>query len=45
MLTQLEEHLVSLQITFAQIWELRHKRSQVGLTGSIINVPVDTNVT
>ena len=43
-LTQLEECLVSLRIAFAQIWELGYKRSQVGLTGSIINVPVDTNV-
>lgn len=44
MLTQLEERLLSLRIAFAQIWELGHRRSQVGLTGSIINVPVDTNV-
>ena len=43
-LTKLEEHLVSLQIAFAQIWELGYKRSQVGLIGSIINVPVNTKI-
>ena len=44
MLTQLEEQLVSLRIAFAHIWELGFKRSQIGLTGSIINVPVDMNI-
>ncbi|XP_059077054.1 uncharacterized protein LOC131876217 [Cryptomeria japonica] len=43
-LTQLEERLVSLRIAFAQIWELGYKRSQMGLTGSIINVPVNMNI-
>jgi hypothetical protein len=43
-LSQLEERLVSVRIIFAQIWELGYKRSQVGLTGSIINVPVNVNI-
>ena len=43
-LSQLEERLVSLRIAFAQIWELGHKRSQLGLTRSIINVPVNLNI-
>lgn len=43
-LTKLEERLVSLRIAFAQIWQLGHKRSQVGLNGTIINVPTDINI-
>lgn len=43
-LSLLEERLVSLRIAFAQIWELGYKRSQIGLTSSIINVPVNMNI-
>ena len=41
MLTQLEEHLVSLRIAFSQIWEVGYKKSQLGLRGSIISVLVN----
>ena len=40
-MTSLEERLVSLRIAFAQIRQLGYKRSQFGLTGTIINVPSD----
>ena len=43
-LSQLEEWLVLMRIVFAQIWELRYKTSQVGLIGSIINVPMNMNI-
>lgn len=43
-LSKLEERLASLQIAFAQIWQLGHKRSQIGLTGTIINVPTYINI-
>ena len=39
-LSELEERLVALRIPFAQIRQCGNKRSQMGLTGSIINVPV-----
>jgi hypothetical protein len=37
-LSELEERLVSLRIAFAQIIPWGYKRSQMGLTRSIINV-------
>lgn len=40
-MTSLEERLVSLCITFAQIRQLGYKRAQYGLNGTIINVPID----
>jgi hypothetical protein len=43
-LSKLEERLVSLRIAFAQIRQWGYKRSQLGLTGSIINVPVQMDV-
>jgi hypothetical protein len=43
-LTELEERLVSLRIAFAQIRPWGYKRPQMGLTGSIINVPVQLDV-
>jgi hypothetical protein len=43
-LYELEERLVSLRIAFAQIRQWGYKRSQLGLTGSIINVPVQMDV-
>ena len=43
-LSELEERLVSLQIAFAQIRQWGHKRSQMGLAGSIINVPVHMDI-
>jgi exonuclease III len=43
-LSELEERLVSLRIAFAQIRQWGYKRSQMGLTGSIINVPVHMDV-
>lgn len=42
-LTGLEERLVSLRISFAQIRQLGYKRAQYGLNGTIINVHVDFN--
>jgi len=41
MLTTLEERLVAPRMAFAQIRQLGYKRSQIGLTGTIINVPSD----
>ena len=41
---ELEERLVSLQISFAQIKPWGYKRPQMGLTGSIINVLVQLDV-
>jgi hypothetical protein len=43
-LSELEERLVSLWIAFAQIRQWGYKWSQLGLTGSIINVPVQMDV-
>jgi hypothetical protein len=43
-LSELEERLVSLRIAFAQIRQRGYKRSQLGLTGSIITVPVQMDV-
>ena len=43
-LSELEERLVSLRIYFAQIRQWGYKRSQMGLTGTIINVPVHMDV-
>ena len=40
-LTSLEESLVSPRITFAHIRQLGYRRAQLGLTGTIINVPAD----
>jgi len=42
-LTELEERLVSLRFPFLQIKEMghRHKKSQLGLTGGVINVPTN----
>jgi len=43
-LSDLEERLVSLRIAFAQIRQWGHRRSQIGLTGSIINVSVHMDI-
>jgi len=43
-LLDLEERLVSLRIAFAKIRQWGYKQSQIGLTGSIINVPVHMDV-
>ena len=43
-LSDLEERLVSLRIAFAQIRQWGHRRSQIGLTGSIINVLVHMEI-
>jgi len=43
-LSELEERLVSLRIAFAQIRQWGYKRSQMGLTGSIINVPAQMDI-
>ena len=43
-LSELEERLVALRISFAQIRKCGYKRSQMGLTGSIINVPVHMDI-
>ena len=42
-LSQLKERLVFLRISFAQIWEPGHGRSQMDPIGSIKNVPVNLN--
>jgi len=39
-LSELEERLIALRISFAKIRQWGHKRSQMGLTRSIINVLV-----
>ena len=41
-LTQLEERLVAPRMAFAQIKQLGYKRAQIGLTGTIINVPANS---
>ena len=43
-LSELEERLVALRIPFAQIRQCGNKQSQMGLTGSIINVPVQMDI-
>jgi hypothetical protein len=43
-LSELEERLVSLRIAFAQIRQWGYKQSQMGLTGSIINVHVHMDI-
>jgi hypothetical protein len=43
-LMELEERLVSLRIAFAQIRPWGYKRPQMGLTRSIINVPIQLDV-
>jgi hypothetical protein len=43
-LSELEERLVSLRIAFAQLRQWGYKRSQMGLTGSIINVHVHIDI-
>jgi len=43
-LSKLEERLVSLRIAFAHIRPWGYKRSQMGLTLSIINVPIQRDV-
>ena len=43
-LSELEEILVSLRIAFAQIRKWGHKRLQMGLTRSIINVHVHMDI-
>lgn len=43
-LSNLEERLVSLRISFSQIRQWGYRRSQIGLTGSIINVPAHMDV-
>lgn len=43
-LSELEERLVALRIFFSQIRQCGYKRSQMGLTGSIINVPVHMDI-
>jgi len=43
-LTKLEDILVSLRISFAQIKPWGYKRPQMGLTRSIINVPIQLGV-
>ena len=43
-MSKLQEHFVSLRIYFAQIRQWGYKRSQMGLTGMIINVPVHMDV-
>jgi hypothetical protein len=40
-LISLEDRLVSLHIAFTQICQLGYKRSQLGLIGTIINIPYD----
>jgi len=43
-LSKLEDILISLRITLAQIRQLGYKRSQMGLNGSIINAHVHMDV-
>ena len=40
-LTSLEERLVSSRTTFAQVRQLVYKRTKLGITRTIINVPAD----
>ena len=44
-LNELEERLLSLRLPFLQIRELekKHRGQQLGLTGGVINVPIDTS--
>ena len=44
-LNSLEERLLSLRLPFLQIRELgkKHRGQQLGLTGGVINVPIDTS--
>jgi hypothetical protein len=43
-LSELEERLVALRLTFLQIKEMghRYRKPQLGLTGGVINVPTST---
>lgn len=43
-LTQLEEHLMSSRIAFVQIYKLGYKKSQIGLIGSNINIPINIDI-
>ena len=43
-LTHLEERLISPRLAFAQIRQLGYKKSQIGLTGSVINVPSNLDI-
>jgi len=43
-LTHLEEILISPRLAFAQIQQLGYKKSQIALTGSVINVPSNLDI-
>ena len=41
---ELEERLVSLRISFTKIRQCGYKADQMGLIGSIINVPINMQI-